>query len=474
MNSTSLLRQPSRSIAAALAEFTQGLKPADLPEAVWTKSVHHIIDAIGLAFASRNFPFAGPGIAGIRAAGSAGECTVIGGGRILASRDAALANGYLIHGLDFDDTHPSSIVHPTVACLPAALAVGEARGATWGELIAAYAAGMETCIRLGQAVNGGFHHVGFHATGVVSHFSAAIVAGKLMGLSVDQLVAAQGIAASTASGVQVFLEDGAWTKRMHPGWGAMAGITAAHMAQSGFAGPLRPYEGKFGLFETHLQNHVDRVDAESILEGLDGPGRRWSLLQTAIKPYPVCHFIHGCAEAALQLREVMRQEAGDLGRIERIRCELPEPTLHIVAEPAAAKRIPRNDYEAKFSAQFVVAACLLRGQFTLAELSDDSLADPAILALAAKVDCVAEVGTSFPKYFSGAVSVRLSDGTELARRVPMNLGSGERALSLADIEAKFRGNAGIGLSAERVDAVLRALLSATPDTPVRSITQALA
>lgn len=467
MNSTTSLRMPSRSIAAALADFTHRLQPDDLPEAVQTKSVHHIVDAIGLAFASRNFPFAEPGIAGIRAAGSAGEGTVIGGGRILAPRDAALANGYLIHGLDFDDTHPSSIVHPTVACLPAALAVAEAQDANWGALLAAYAAGMETAIRLGQAVNGGFHHVGFHATGVVSHFSAAIVAGKLLGLDSAQLVAAQGIAASTASGVQVFLEDGAWTKRMHPGWGALAGITAAHMAQAGFAGPQRPYEGKFGLFETHLQAHVDRVDAESMLDGL---GSRWSLLQTAIKPYPVCHFIHGCAEAALQLRDAV----GDPARIERIRCELPQPTLHIVAEPAAAKIVPRSDYEAKFSAQFVVAACLLRGRFTLAELSEDSLADPAILALAAKVDCVPEADSSFPRYFSGALTVHLAGGEELSRRVPMNLGSGERALGLADIEAKFRGNAGIGLPAERVEAILQALLGARPDTPVRDIARVLA
>lgn len=467
MNSTSTLRPPSRGIAAALAQFTHDLQPRDLPEAVWTKSVQHIVDAVGLAFASRNFPFAGPGIAGIRAAGSPGEGTVIGGGRILAPRDAALANGYLIHGLDFDDTHPSSIVHPTVACLPAALAVAEAQDATWGELLTAYAAGMETAIRLGESVHGGFHHVGFHATGVVSHFSSAMVAGKLLGLDAAQLVAAQGIAASTASGVQVFLEDGAWTKRMHPGWGAMAGITAAHMAQAGFAGPQRPYEGKFGLYETHLQTHVDRVDAESVVDGL---GSRWTLLQTAIKPYPVCHFIHGCAEAALKLRDAV----GDLTRIECITCELPEPTLHIVAEPAAAKKIPRSDYEAKFSAQFVVAACLLRGRFTLAELSDDSLADPAILALAAKVDCVAEKNSAFPTYFSGAVSIRLADGSELAQRVPMNLGSGERALALADIESKFRGNAGIGLQRERVDAVLQALLTATANTRVRDIARVLA
>lgn len=467
MHSTSALRQPANNIARSLATFASDLSVAALPHAVWQKSVHHIVDAIGLAYASHHFPFAGPGLRGICTAAGSGNATVIGSDAKLAPRDAALANGYLIHGLDFDDTHPASIVHPSVACLPTAMALAEALDATWGDLITAYVAGMETAIRLGRAVKGGFHHVGFHATGIVSHFSAAVVAGKLLGLSVEQIVSAQGIAASTASGVQVFLEDGAWTKRMHPGWGALSGITAAYMAKAGFAGPKRPYEGRFGLIDTHLQALASDVDADSVAEDL---GTLWTMLDTSIKPYPVCHFIHGCAEAALQLR----RELGDAAQVERIVCELPEATLPIVAEPASAKIVPQSDYEGKFSAQFVVAACLVRNRFTLAELDDDSLRDPAILALAAKTECVKEANSSFPKYFSGAVSVTLADGRTLRAHVPMNLGSGERALSLEQIVGKFRGNAALTLSASRVDAVLDALLSAGPDVPVRQVTRVLA
>lgn len=466
MTTSSSLQPVSGNIASALAAFAADLNETNVPEAVWTKSVHHIVDGIGLAFASHTFPFAAPGLAGIAAAGAAGVATVIGSTRRLAPRDAAMANGFLMHGLDFDDTHPASIVHPTVACLPTALAVAEATGASWGELIAAYVAGMETCIRLGQSVNGGFHHSGFHATGLLSHFSAAVVAGKLLGLRAEQLVDAQGIAASTASGVQVFLENGAWTKRMHPGWGALAGITAAHLVQHGFASPKRPYEGRFGFFETHMQAHAGDVDLESIVEGL---GSRWTILDTAIKPYPVCHFIHGCAEAALQLHKVL----GDPAQIVKITCELPGATIPIVAEPAEAKALPRSDYEAKFSAPFVVAACLLRGRFGLAELSDESLRDASILAMAKRVECVEEQGSEFPKYFSGALTLHLASGEVLTRRVPVNLGSGERALTREDIVAKFRGTAGIGLEPVRTASVLEVLLSATPSTPVRTIAGAL-
>lgn len=467
MHSTSMLRQPTDNVARSLAVFAHDLTVDTLPEAVWHKSIHHIVDAVGLAYASHHFPFAAPGLCGIEAAAGGGDACVIGSDIKLAPRDAALANGYLIHGLDFDDTHPASIVHPSVACLPTALAMAEETNATWGEMITAYVAGMETAIRLGRAVKGGFHQVGFHATGIVSHFSSAIVAGKLLGLSVEQIVSAQGIAASTASGVQVFLEDGAWTKRMHPGWGALAGITAAHMAQAGFAGPKRPYEGRFGLIDTHLQGLASQVDADSVAAEL---GVSWTMLDTSIKPYPVCHFIHGCAEAALQLR----RELGADARIERIVCELPEATLPIVAEPASAKIVPQSDYEAKFSAQFVVAACFARNRFTLAELDDESLRDPAILSLAAKAECIKEPDSQFPKYFSGAVSVTLADGRTLRAHVPMNLGSGARVLSLAEIVEKFRGNAAMRLADDRVDAVLDALTSARSDTPVRTVTRVLA
>lgn len=452
------------SISRHLATFASELTAAKLPASVREKATHHIADAIGLAFASHQFGFAAPILGGIAAAGAPGDVTVIGSPLRLAPRDAALANGVLIHGLDFDDTHPLAIVHPSAACLPAALAMAQSLDATWDEFLCAYAAGMEVAIRLGVAVKGGFHHAGFHATGLIAHFSAAIIAGKLLGLDPSRLIAAQGIVASTASGVQVFLEEGAWTKRMHPGWGALAGITAAHLAEAGFAGPTRAYEGRFGFFETHLQNGA-QADLRAIVDGL---GDAWLMEGTAIKPYPVCHFLHGCAEAAIVLHDTFSQP-GSLEQIDTIECRLPAPTLPIVAEPAHAKQAPRTDYEAKFSAPFVVAACLARGHFGLAELDEASLADSTIARLAGKVHCVADPAADFPRYFSGSVALRLRDGTERAHAIDINLGCAERALDVRAIAEKFRGTAGLTLTPERVDTLLDALLHGSGSTRIRDL-----
>ncbi len=432
---------PSR----ALADFAAGLRYDDIPQRVLDLAKLLILDALGCGLAATGYDFAKATLSGARALGGDGACAVIGSPVRLPLRDAALVNGVLLHGLDFDDSNFLAIVHPTVACLPAALGVGQMRGVNGRDLLTAYVAGMEAAIRVGAAARGIFHHIGFHATGLVAHFSSAIVAGKLMGLDATQLVRAQGITASTSSAVQVFLEEGAWTKRFHPAWGAVAGITAAGLAQHGFFGPSRAYEGRFGFFETHAQAHLPEVDYTRMTDGL---GSEWTLMETAVKPYPACHFAHGCAEAAIRLHQRLGLPQAQIARVV---AAIPKDTLPIIAEPADRKRVPANDYDAKFSAQFITAACLLRGRFGLAELTPEALRDPEILQLAAKVQCVADPDTAFPTFNSGGVSVTTTDGQTHREYVRVNLGMGDRAMSEADIVAKYRASAALAFTASRVE-----------------------
>ncbi|CAN7447887.1 MmgE/PrpD family protein [Phenylobacterium sp. LjRoot225] len=437
---------PSRS----LARLAVGLRLADVPNPVRERAKLHILDAIGQGFASHAYDYASRSIAGVEAIGASGACTVLGLARGFEVRDAALLNGILVHGLDFDDTHLASIIHPTATSLPTALSLGEFLDVSGEDLLAAFLLGAETGIRIGAAVDGGLHHVGFHATGIVAHFASAVTAGRLLGLGEDEIVAAQGIAGSTASGIQVFLEEGAWTKRFHPGWGAVAGVTAARLAQHGFKGPSRPYEGRFGLFETHLQQEAAHAKTEALTAKL---GELWRFGETALKPYPVCHFIHGCADAAIELHAEI---AG--AEIASVRAFLPQPTLHIVAEPAEQKERPTTDYEGKFSAQFVIATCLLKGAFGMADLLPEALADPAIRALTATVKCSADPETAFPTYFSGGVEVTLRDGRVVKRHVRVNSGAGERSLTTEAVVAKFMGSATLTLPAAKAERVCAAVL----------------
>ncbi|HEX7856623.1 MAG TPA: MmgE/PrpD family protein [Sphingobium sp.] len=443
--------KPAESPSGRLARFAADLHLSDVPAPVVNRAKLHILDALGLGLASNAYDYGRVAVAGGMAlsAGGAGTCSIIGRPERMELRDAALVNGVLIHGLDFDDTHLGSIIHPTCTALPVALSLGESLGSSGEALLTAFLAGAETGIRIGGAVKGGFHHVGYHATGVVSHFASAVTAGKLLGLDAGQITAAQGITGSTASGVQVFLEEGAWTKRFHPGWGAVAGITAARLAQSGFKGPTRPYEGKFGLFDTHL--HGAEVDLGELTDGL---GTDWRFGDTALKPYPVCHFIHGCADAAIELH---REIAG--AEIASVDAFLAQPTLHIIAEPAEAKERPTTDYEAKFSAQFVVAACLLKGRFGLPDLEPAALADGAIRDLAQRVKCHEDPDTAFPTFFSGGVAVTLKDGRVLKRYVRVNSGAGERAMEPEAVAAKFMASASMTIGQDQAERIRDAVLA---------------
>jgi 2-methylcitrate dehydratase PrpD len=454
---------PEQPAAASrtLAAFASTVRLQEIPVAVRQRAKLHILDGLGLGLASNAFDYGRRALAGAVALSEGqGKCSVLGSAQRLTVRDAALVNGILIHGLDFDDTHLASIVHPTCTSLPCALSLGESIDASGSEMLLAFLAGAETAIRVGGAVKGGFHHVGFHATGVVAHFAAAVTAGVLLRLSQDQLVSAQGIAGSTAAGIQVFLEEGAWTKRFHPGWAAVAGITSARLAQSGFIGPSRPYEGKFGLFETHLHGGVGAADVAELTRDL---GDAWRFGETALKPYPVCHFIHGCADAAIELHaELAGQE------IEKVEAFLPQPTLHIIAEPAQSKERPTSDYEAKFSAQFVIAACLLRGRFALPDLQPEALADPAVRSLALKVRCQSDPDSAFPTYFSGGVEVTLRDGRTLRRHVRINSGAGERAMSADAVAEKFLASACMTIPLSQAQQIREAVLS-LEDLPVREL-----
>lgn len=440
------------TVSQRLSDFVTRYRYESIPAAVRERAKFLMLDAIGIAYASTTYPFAHHILSGIRSVAGSGDSSLIGLSGKLPLRDAVLMNGALVHGLDYDDTHVGAIVHPTASALPCAMSVAESIDASGRDLLAAYILGVETVVRVCGAAKGGFHHFGFHPTGIAAHFSCALQAGWLYGLNAQQLTMAQGLMGSTAAASQEFLEEGAWNKRLHPGWAGVAGITAAHLARNGYKGPTKTYEGRFGLYQSHLSNLKDDVDYEDVNAGL---GEKWESAEVAIKPYPICHLIHACADAALVLREKHKLTPEN---IESVQALVPDATIHIIAQPEANKIKPANDYDAKFSVQFVTAACLVLGRFGLAELEQDTLADPVILDLASRVSYAADPDATYPKYFSGGVVIKTRDGKTLRHHEPVNRGAGDRALTGDEITQKFRDNAAMALPPRRIDDVRDAIL----------------
>ena len=458
------LESPTRTaLAGRVAEFAAALDPADIPDEVLERARHLVLDAVGLAYASTAYRFSGVARDALATFGG-GDHPVLGMPDRLSPRDAAVLNGVLVHGMDFDDTHIPAVTHVSAAALPAALSAATVAGASTREMLLAYVLGVEVSARVGIGGAGGFHDVGFHPTAVAGAFGAAVAAGRLTGLDADGLVAAQGVVGSMSAGLLEFLEDGSWTKRLHPGWAAMCGLTAAAFARAGWTGPAAVYEGRFGLYATHLAGRPSRPEA--VGEDL---GTRWELMRTAVKPYPICHFNHAFADAALLLRA---EHGIDVADVRAIRCAIHPVPGKVVCQPPENKWVPRDEYDAKFSLPFAVSAALARGRFTLAELEDEALADPEILALARKVEVVDDHEGLFPDAYSGRVEIELADGRVVAHREQVNRGHDQRPLTNAEIVEKFEGTIGRVADAATAGRVRAAVLSLGDDRPAAEFAEA--
>lgn len=476
---------PADPIAQTLAAFAAGLPAASIPPAIAERARHLMLDAIGCALAARGQAFALRYAAAVRdiagvddsqpgaAAGSLpGGRGVIGFADRLPLRDAMLLNGVLAHGLDYDDTHMAGVIHLSVSVLPAVLGVAASRGASMGDLLSAYVVGLESGARIASVARGGLHAQGFHPTGVVGAFACALAAGRLLGLSAAQLTGAQGIALSMAGGSLQFLEDGAWTKRLHPGWAAQAGYQAACFAQHDIPAPGAPYAGRYGLFRSYLGEAAAcdaamALGSAGIAEG--GGVSSWELENIAVKPFPMCHFVHAAADAAIALRaRGIRPEA-----IASIEVWMPEGTMAVVCDPVAAKRRPQTDYEAKFSAPYAVASGLLRGEVGLQQLLPEALRDPAVIALMDRITCRIDPDATYPRHYSGEVRVVLVDGREDRQREPVNRGHAERPMSNAEVQEKFMANATLHFTPAHAGAVRDCVLDPDPLQPVLALERLL-
>ena len=452
------------TISERLSEFALALQFEQIPASVSAQAKLHMLDAIGIGIASSGFDFAKKTLQALISLQESNDqqYPVLGVPDRLSMRDAILVNGTYIHGLDFDDTHAAGVIHASSSAMAALLSVGQRYKISGKEALVAYLAAIEVASRIASAANGGFHAKGFHPTGLVGIFGATVLVGRVMKLTSDELTSALGIALSMASGVMEFLEGGAWTKRMHPGWAASSAVTACAMAKNGFIGPRNAFEGRYGLFNTH----IDSSNLASLEKCTNGLGQVWEMQNISLKPYPACHYNHAFADAAVILRNQNRFE---IDNIKSIKARISEKQVQVVCEPQASKRMPKNSYEAQFSIHFVIATSLIKGQFTLRELEDDTIFDPQILALCQKIEYEVDPKSAFPEFYSGEVEIQLKSGEVLIHREQMNRGSSANPLSQEEVLRKFESNAGGVMSREAINHFTKDFLNLEHQQPLINI-----
>ena len=439
--------------AETIAAWATALDLDDVPAEVAEHAKLHLLDALGCGLAAHATGVAAEGRTTMDELGGEPQATVIGSGRRLPAANAAFANAMLCHGLDFDDTHSDSVSHVTTVVGPAALATAEQHGASGREVLAAVVAGNEVTCRVGMAASGEFHRRGFHPTAICGIFGGVAAVAAVTRLDPETTASAFGIAGSFAGGLFAYLADGTPTKPMHAAWAAHGAQLAARLAQHGAAGPPSVLEGKFGLYHAFLGAAEGTVDIDAQLADL---GSRWETPRIAYKPFPVCHFMHGSLGAAAEGAAGRTFAAAEL---DEVVVTVPEAGVSLVLEPAELKRVPRSEYEGKFSLQYSVASQLVRGHVSVADFTDEAIADPEVLSVAAKVRYETREYPTYPQAFPGGVAVRLADGTAFEADLPHQRGGPENPMSAEEVREKFRENAALALSDAGVTALEEAVLA---------------
>jgi len=446
----------ARRLAADVDVIGRGALPAD----VLDRARDLLLDHLGVTLAGAVEESSVVLRRGLASLGATGQATVVGTSERLAPAHAALANGAAAHAIEMDDTHLGGSVHLAASVFPAALAAAELSPTSGRTLLHAAVAGYEVAARLAVALDPAAHYRrGFHPTGTCGTFGATAAAGVVLGLDADAITAAFGIAGSQAAGSMEFLEDGAWTKRLHPGWAASAALHAVALARAGFHAPASILDGRFGF----LHAYSDAADPAA----LAGDGN-YELMRTGVKPHACCRYSQGPIDAVLALRAT---HAIDPLRVARVDVGIVQAGFAIVCEPLDAKRRPRSVVDAQFSLPFSVATALVHGSAWPEDFQPERFDDRAMRHVMDRVHPVRDAALDawFPRTWPSWVRITLDDGVHYECRVDHPLGDPEHFPAPSVLDAKFARLAIRALSAAQVRAVSDAVTHASAMDDVRTL-----
>jgi 2-methylcitrate dehydratase PrpD len=357
-----------------------------------------------------------------------GDTTVIGSATRSNPQWSSFANGISGHVLDFDDVSQPMYGHPTVAVLPAALAVGEMQGVDGQGLLEAYIIGVEIAVKLSYGMNPAHYEHGWHSTCTLGSLGAAAASAKLLGLKGEQLRSALAVAASQASGLQQ--NFGTMTKPFHAGKAAENGVLAAILAKKGWTGDQKILEAPLGFF--HLFCGPENYDADRVVDQL---GKSFEMEQPGIilKKYPSCAFSHPVIDSALAITQDPNYRPGEV--------EVIEGQIHELADQILIHRHPQTGLEAKFSAEACMALALVDRKVDINSFSDDKIRSKEFQKVMARVKRQVVSGSQEgPEEFGPArVRVVMKDGKVLEATVVKAKGNPENPMSRQEIQEKYKG-----------------------------------
>lgn len=365
----------SAAVTETLARFVVESRADDIPADVWREAERSFLNWIGCAVGGSIHPALDRAWAALKPFAGAEQATVLGRGIRTDVLHTALLNGITSHVFDFDDTHLKTIIHPAGPIASGLVALAETRPISGRELMHAFILGVEVECRIGNSVYPEHYDKGWHITGTAGVFGAAAAAGKILGLNVQQMTWALGIAATQSSGLREMF--GTMCKSFHPGRAAQNGTMAAFLAANDFTSSNRGIEAPRGFANVAST----KFDPKEITENL---GKTWEIALNTYKPFACGIVIHPAIDAAVQLRNRHGLKAEHVASIDL--------KVHPLVLELTGKTAPKTGLEGKFSVYHSCAAAIVHGRCGEHEYSDEVVNDPVIVGLRQKVKAVATPG----------------------------------------------------------------------------------
>ena len=372
-NGQPMTNPSSASTSATMCTHLAGCRIEDISSEV-IRSMHRgILDWLGCALAGSDHTSLQPLLTVLKQFSGRPDATVFGNKLKLGIMEAAVANGYMGHVLDFDDTHlGGTILHASSPVLAALFALADSQRISGPDFLLGYLCGFEAGIRCGQA-SPGHHKGGWHLTGTLGCLAAGVATAKVLGLDPRCLNHALGIAATQAAGMQQ--NRGTMCKYLHAGKAASAGLLSGLLAQQGFDSAPDIIEGEQGFSVIYSDTSVP----DALLHEL---GTQWEISRNGYKPYASAAVLHPIVDA---MREVRASALASSSLIDPASVDTIELTLSPYAMSIAGVRAPESGMQSKFSVFHTAAVALLDGDGGVAQYSDQRVRDPAVFALRDKV-----------------------------------------------------------------------------------------
>ena len=443
-----------QKVTQTLSRYLVAARFEDLPEPIRKEAARSLLNWIGVAVGGSRHEAVEIALATVTLFAGPPQATILGRKERLDIMNVVLLNGISSHVFDFDDTDLTTAVHPSAPVIPVLLALAETRKVSGPDFINAMVLGIEAECRVARAVTPTMQDVGWHATGSVGAFGAAVGAGKLLNLDETRMSHAIGLAATQPVGLREMF--GSMTKSFHPGRAAQNGLLAALLAEKGYTSSLRGIEAKRGW-----ANVLSTARDYAVIT--DDLGKHWEISRNSYKPFACGLVVHPVIDGCIQLRDENKLTAAAIDRIDL--------AIHPIVLELTSNRTPRTGLEGKFSVYYAAAIAIVAGRAGEAQFTGALVRDPTVIALRDKVQTTVDPSLSQDQ---ARIKVTLKDGRVLDRFIEHAVGSVENPMSDAQLDAKFADLAVDILSADRARHLMKLCRDAEHLTDAGEIARAAA